>query len=100
MYFNCEVKIPEEAGKITLNHRGETTYVEYTYDRIYDPEKKYNRAKRTTIGKQLKTDPSMMQPNPNFLKYFPEVELPGEKSPSDRSSCLRVGAWIMIRKVI
>jgi hypothetical protein len=22
MYFNCEVKIPEEAGKITLNKRG------------------------------------------------------------------------------
>ena len=100
MYFNCEVKIPEEAGKITLNRRGETTYVEYTYDRVYVPEKKYNVAKRTTIGKQSKADPSMMQPNPNFLKYFPEIELPGEKSPADRSSCLRVGAWMMIRKVI
>ena len=100
MYYNCEVKIPEEAGKITLNRRGETTYVEYTYDRVYVPEKKYNVAKRTTIGKQSKTDPTMIQPNPNFLKYFPEIELPGEKSPSDRSSCLRVGAWMMIRKVI
>ena len=100
MYFKCEVKIPEKAGKITLNKRGKTTYVEYTYDRVYVPEKKYNVAKRTTIGKQSASDPTMMQPNPNFLKYFPEVELPGEMNPSDRSSCLRIGAWMVIQKVI
>ena len=100
MYFNCVVEIPKGSGKITYNRRGDSVYVEYTYDRIYDPEKKYNLPKRTTIGKKCADDDSMMHPNPNFLKYFPEVELPGEESPANRSSCLRVGAFIVIQKLI
>lgn len=100
MYFNCVVEIPKGSGKITYNRRGDSVYVEYTYDRIYDPEKKYNLPKRTTIGKKCADNDSMMHPNPNFLKYFPEVELPGEESPANRSSCLRVGAFIAIQKLI
>ena len=72
MYFDFFVKIPEDTGKISLNKRGETTYVEYTYGRRYMPEKKYNVPQRTTIGKMDPSNPSMMCPNPNFPKYFPE----------------------------
>ena len=100
MYFDFLVKIPENTGRITVNRRGETTYIEYAYDRSYDPEKKYNIPKRTTIGKQSKADPSMMQPNQNFLKFFPDIELPEEKAGSPRSCCLRAGAFIILKKII
>jgi transposase len=100
MYFNYLVKIPEKTGRITVNRRGDTTYIEYTYSRNYVPEKKYNVPKRTTIGKQSKDDPTMMQPNPNFLKFFPEVELPDINNDSLRSSCIRVGAFIIIKKIM
>jgi hypothetical protein len=42
----------------------------------------------------------MMHPNPNYLKFFPDAEIPGDADPADRSSCLRVGAHIVIRKII
>ena len=100
MYFDFLVKIPENTGKISLNRRNGTTYVEYTYGRRYVPEKKYNVPQRTTIGKMEPSDPKLMYPNPNFLKYFPEVELPEEKDRSKRSSCLRIGSYILIRKLV
>lgn len=100
MYYKFLVKIPENTRKITYNKRGETTYVEYEYDRIYYPEKKYNAPKRTSIGKRSNDDPTMMYPNPTFLKYFPEFELPGEESPANWSCCLKVGVFIAFRKII
>ena len=100
MYFDFVVKIPEQTGRITENSRGDTTYIEYTYERSYDPEKKYNVPKRTTIGKQSKADPAMMQPNQNFLKFFPDVVLPDEKTGPRRSCCLRAGAFIILKKII
>lgn len=100
MYFDFLVKIPEDTGRISLNKRKDTTYVEYTYGRRYIPEKKYNVPQRTTIGKVEPSDPTMMYPNPNFVKYFPEVELPEEKDRSKRSSCLRIGSYTVIKKII
>lgn len=100
MYFDFQVKIPEDTGKISLNKRNGTTYVEYTYRRKYIPEKRYNVPQRTTIGKMNPVDSSMMYPNPNFIKYFPEVDLPEEKDRSKRSSCLRIGCYAVIKKII
>lgn len=37
-------------------------YVNYEYDRVYKPDKKYNIPKRTTIGKMCDDDPTMMYP--------------------------------------
>ena len=100
MYYDFLVKIPENTGRITVNRRGGTTYIEYTYARQYNSEKKYNVPQRTTIGKQSKADPAMMQPNQNFVKYFPEIALPDERNSSNRSSCLRIGAYLVIRKIM
>ena len=100
MYFDFLVKIPEDTGKISLNRRNGTTYIEYTYGRRYVPEKKYNVPRRTTIGKMDLSDPTMMYPNPTFLKFFPEVALPEEKERSKRSSCLRIGSYILIKKIV
>ena len=100
MYYNFLVKIPENTGRISRNKRGETTYIEYTYGRKYISEKKYNVPKRTTIGKLSAEEPSMMYPNPNFLKYFPDAQLPDQDENTGRSSCISVGAFMVIRKII
>lgn len=41
-----------------------------------------------------------MQPNENFLKYFPDTDLPEEKDRAMRSCALRIGTWIVIRKIV
>lgn len=99
MYYNFLVKIPENTGKISKNKRGNTTYIEFTYGRKYNPDKKYNVPQRTTIGKMSSNDDTLMYPNPNFEKYFPDVALPEEKDESARSSCVRVGSYLVIKKI-
>ena len=100
MYLDFLVKIPFVQGKITRRKKKDAVYVEYEYDRIYDPVRQYTFPKRVTIGKLSETDPELMQPNQNFLKYFPDAELPEKKNRTSRSSCLRVGAYFVLRKII
>ena len=100
MYLDFLVKIPFVQGKITRRKKKDAVYVEYEYDRIYDPVRQYTFPKRVTIGKLSETDPELMQPNQNFLKYFPDAELPETKNRTSRSSCLRVGAYFVLRKII
>ncbi|MFI3214150.1 MAG: hypothetical protein R3Y24_12525 [Eubacteriales bacterium] len=64
------------------------------------PSKKYNVVRRTTIEKMSLEDETMMYPNPNFQIYFPTVTLPEESSQTSRSSCVRVGAFLVIKKCI
>jgi len=68
--------------------------------RIYDKSTKKTNPKRVTIGKKSEADPTKMQPNENYLKYFPDEDVPEVKDRSARSSCLRIGAWLVIKKVI
>lgn len=42
----------------------------------------------------------MMYPNPNFLTYFLDAELPEDQGRDARSSCLRIGTWIVIEKMM
>ncbi len=100
MYLDFLVNIPDVAGKITRRKKKDSIYIEYEYDRTYDPKRQFTIAKRSTIGKQSKADPLKMQPNQNFLKYFPDAQLPEEKDRTLRSSCLRIGAYIVIRKIM
>jgi len=100
MYLDFLVKIPEARGKLLYEKRGDTTYIKYEYDRTYDQKRQYTLPFRATIGKRSKADETMMQPNHNFLKYFPESELPLYESRTDRSSCLRIGAYAVISKII
>jgi hypothetical protein len=87
-------------GKIIVRNLKGTDYVYYEYDRDYDPSTQKTNPKRVTIGKRSKAEPSLMQPNDKFLQYFPETELPEDKNRSSRSSCLRIGSYIVIRKII
>ena len=100
MYLDFLVKIPDAPGKLVRVKKKSTIYIDFEYDRIYDSKKQYTTPKRSTIGKLSKSDDAMMQPNQNFLKYFPEADFPEEKDRACRSSCLRVGAYIVIKKII
>ena len=100
MYLDAFVKVPEVKGKITFRTKAGTTYVEYESDRTYIPERRYTTVTRKTIGKLSDPDKRMMQPNENFLKFFPDADLPEEKDRSLRSCALRIGTWVVIRKVI
>ena len=100
MYYDFRVKIPDEKGKIYTKTIKGVVYINYEYDRVYKPDKKYNIPKRTTIGKMCDDDPTMMYPNPNYLTYFPDAELPKDKGHDERSSCLRVGSFLVIEKLM
>ena len=99
MYLDFLVDIPAVPGKITRKTKNGITYINYEYGRSYDPDRRFNIPKRATIGKESKADASKMQPNQNFLTYFPETELPDERFESKRSCCLHVGAYIVLRKI-
>ena len=100
MYLDFFVDIPDVKGKITRKPKGNAVYINYEYGREYDRERKYNIPKRVIIGKQSKTDPTKMQPNQNYLTYFPDAELPEEKFDSNRSSCLKIGSHLVINKIL
>lgn len=100
MYADVRVKIPHEKGKVTRKTIKGTTYIYYQLDRIYDSEKKYSIPKSTPIGKCCEDNPSVMIPNEKYLIYFPEAVLPDEKKTAHRSACLRVGAYMVLRRII
>ena len=99
MYLDVTISVPDVKG-ITYREKGKSTYVEYLVDSTYRPDKKYAEAKRKTIGKLLDADTLVMQPNENFKKFFPETEFPEERDRTSRSCGLRIGSWIVIRKII
>lgn len=99
MYYDFWVDLPESNGKFVFEKHGKTTYVKYEIDRVYDSDRKITYPKRVTVGK-LSEDKKRLQPNHAFLSYFPAVELPITDFRLKRSSCLRIGAFAVIRKII
>ena len=100
MYLKALVDIPNQTGKIVTQKKKDSIYVFYEYDRVYDPVKKYNIPKRAVIGKLSADDHSKMYPNPNFLRYFPAVQVSTTNAESSRSCCLRIGSWVVISEII
>ena len=100
MYLKSRVKLPDVHGKLTRLRRGDITYIKYEYGRYYDPEKKYTYPQRATIGKVCPDDDTMMIPNEAFLKYFPDAVLSGMEDRTERSSCLRVGTYAVMHKIV
>ena len=100
MYLDTAVKIPDVKGKITLQKKGKATYVQYEYDRIYLPDKQYTTVSRASIGKLADADKMLMWPNENYVKYFPGAALPEVRDRTQRSCGLRIGTWIVIRKIV
>ena len=100
MYLNCRIKMPKTDGKISIKKINGTSYVYFETSRTYIKDKQYNSAKRTCIGKRDPEQPTFIYPNEKFLKFFPRELLPIEKDDQERSGCLRIGAFLVIRKIV
>ena len=100
MYLNTTVRIPEIKGKIITKKKGGTTYILYQYGSEYNPEKQYAVPLRAIVGKVSPSDATLMFPNEKFQTYFPDAEIPEELPLAYRSCCLRIGACIIIGKVL
>ncbi len=92
------VDIPDLPGLITKRTVKGTTYVYYEYGREYDPKRKYTLPKRATIGK-LGADGKLV-PNENFRKFLPSIPLPDESVRSRVSSCIRIGTFLLVKKLV
>ena len=100
MYLRFSIKIPDDIKGLSKKKISGTTYIYYEHGRKYSAEKQYTVPQCTSIGKVCEDDPSMMIPNTNYLKFFPDADLPEELPASTRSGCIRIGAWIVIRKIL
>ena len=84
------MKIPDLQTGITRKTIKGTTYVYYTYGRTYISEKKYSQGKDTSIGKVDPGDDTMMYPNANFIRFFPD-SVPEEVKPPERKRMSSTG---------
>ena len=100
MYYDFAVAIPSVQGKIIFKHKGSATYVQFQYDGDYKPDKRYSIPKRVSIGKVIPEQPGYMYPNEKFQDYFPNAVMPEELPEAYRSCCLRIGSYVIIRKVM
>ena len=100
MYLDFKVKIPYDSAGITRKKIKGTTYIYYSYEHNYSSEKGYTVPKSTSIGKCTDDEPDLMYPNTNFLKFFPSEELPETKGGAHRSGCLRIGTYLVLRRII
>lgn len=100
MYLDFKVKIPSDSAGITRKKIKGTTYIYYSYEHNYSLEKGYTVPKSTSIGKCTDDEPDLMYPNTNFLKFFPSEELPETKGGAHRSGCLRIGTYLVLRRII
>lgn len=100
MYLDFKVKIPSNSAGITRKKIKGTTYIYYSYEHNYSSEKGYTVPKSTSIGKCTDDEPDLMYPNTNFLKFFPSEELPETKGGAHRSGCLRIGTYLVLRRII
>ncbi|MCD8293713.1 MAG: transposase [Clostridia bacterium] len=100
MYYDFTVKTPVVRGKIIVKKKGAASYVLFEYGRDYFPDKRYAVPKRAIIGKIAAEDGSLMYPNEKYQEYFPDAVMPEERPEAYRSCCLRIGSYIVIRKVL
>lgn len=100
MFLDFEVDIPNVPGKLVRKNRGGNTYIEYEHDRVYDPVKQYTYPKRSSIGKVNPDNPGKMIPNENFLKFFPDTDIPQMYSRTRRSPYLNIGSYVVLQKLI
>ena len=86
MFMKFKVPVPEAPGKLVRKNRGGEMFIEYEYDRTYDPVKQITYPKRASIGKVDKDTPDQMYPNQNYLKYFPDAAaLPAQADHGNRN---------------
>lgn len=100
MYYNFTVPIPQLKGKITRMKKGKFTYIQLETGRTYLPDRQYTIPVRVSIGKLDPNTSDRMYPNEKYTDFFPETVLPEERSEADRSCALRIGSYLVIRKIL
>lgn len=100
MYFKFTVLIPKVAGKICRKKNKNACYIYFEYARTYNKETKHTIPQRVVIGREFENDRTLMYPNPNYYKYFTEAEFPETDDARKRSSCIHVGMYLVIKKII
>lgn len=100
MYQEFLVPIPCLPGKIILKKANRVVYVLYETGRTYDPKKQFNIPQRVLIGKRSEQNSSEMYPNERCFEYFPELNVHRSSQETTRSSCLDIGPYLVIEKVI
>ncbi len=70
MYLDFLIEVPAVKGKITRKKKGNNTYINCEYARIYDHDRRFNIPQRVTIGKESKADLTMMQTNQKILIFI------------------------------
>ena len=98
MFLASVVPVPDY--KITRKRIRGTTYIYYLTGTKRDPVTGKPQPDWKAIGRQLPGTPDRMNPNQNYLLYFPEEELPEARENSFHSGCQKAGAWLVIRKII
>lgn len=93
------VQKPEKSTKI--QKRGAARYVYHVIKTTYDTKRKFNTDKRACIGKMVEGSDTLMTPNDQFSRYYPDVpmQLPSAPNPPEFSDTLHAGACIAIRKI-
>lgn len=97
--YKFTVPIPDDKGKICKQTTKSAVYIHYVVKRYYDPEKGYSVPIRVIIGKRCKDDETMMYPNENFFKFYPDAVLPEQRQTANRSSTIQAGPYVVIDKV-
>ena len=100
MYYDFTVPVPQTKGKITIKTKGAASYVQFQYGQTYKGEKQYVIPQRSIIGKLLPGDKSLMYPNEKYQEFFPSAVMPEERQDAYRSCALRIGSYVVIRKVL
>ena len=100
MYLDKAVKIPENEKGISCKTIKGITYVYYVFGYKYDNKKHYTVPQTTSIGKRAVGEDGKMYPNQNFFRYFNAEELLENLPDRQRSSCLRVGTYLVLRQII
>ena len=100
MYLKTSVAIPQVPGKIITKSKGGSVYVLFQYGRKYVPEKRYAIPLRAVIGKVVPGNRDRILPNERFQEFFPEIPVSDELPDNVRSCALRIGAYIVMRKIL
>ena len=100
MRQNSLVKVPDESNKITRRTIKDATYIYYEVGRTYSAERQYTTVTRKTIGKAFPEDNRLMYPNQNYFTLFPNESTQETPTEFDRSSCMKVGANLIIDKIL
>ena len=102
MYYTHVLEISRKTPKVTKKNINGTNYVYYEYARDYDKKSQQSKPKRRIIGKAIEVTDELIRLNPNetYYHYFPNAVIPEKYENCSRSKCLRIGSYIVIKKII